>query len=526
MAVEIEQREFDRLVAGIELTDEARYIAIVTCNSPPGRWELIGRLQEALEEKNIGLDVVQLTDPHTGLASTIDGHIQQPGFQSLEERYSSVAIAVNWHDSVIPTDELEDDRRTPSALQKLNLGREYFIEFGHPLILLVPEYVHKRIVRQAPDFYRIRTDTVDFQTALEVAETTAQELMSAAEWQVQSADEARARIDRYAETLERLAGREDGRSRELRARLLNRLGEAEWRLGRHSSAMSSYQHALAIFGDLGDRHGQAEALNGMGDVLRQQGEYREAHELYAESLNISRDLGDRHAEGEILSNMAIAYRRQGHYDRALRLYEASLDIRRETRDRRGEARVLNNMALVHGLQGRHELALDLYEESLSIKREIGDRRAEGGTLMGMASVHERKGRYDEALALYAQSLRILSDLGDRYQQAEALMGMAKVHGAQGHNERALALCGQSLELKREVGDRHGEGRVLIDAGVVAKHMGTDETARAYWQQALSVLEGLGVPEEQRVRELLARLDAEGGGFPDQESAGDDETGEM
>ena len=77
---------------------------------------------------------------------------------------------------------------------------------------------------------------------------------------------------------------------------------------------------------------------------------------------------------------------------------------------------------------------------------------------------------------------------------------------QGRYDLALELYEQSLAIALEVGDRYGEGQMLMNMGGMARWLGDVATARQRWQEALAALDGLGVPEEQQVRQWLAELD--------------------
>lgn len=468
MAVEIERQELDRVIDGIALTDDARYIAVVTCNSPAARMDLVVYLRRGLGRHNIGLDVIEFADPRAGLASKIDRRIRQESFRALEDRYASIAIAVIWAESVIPEEELRDDSRVPSALQKLNLGREYFVEFPHPLVLVVPDYIHERIARQAPDFYRIRTDAIDVETGFEPALAISEPLLRAEEWQAQSSEDARDRIEKYREAIGKLAGREDGRSRELRARLLYRLGKVHSRAGRYEDALNSYEAALFILRDLGELHGEAEVLNNIAVIHSNRGEYDQAMRLLLESLKAYRELADRHGECAVLHNMGTVHQEQGLEGRAMELYADALAICDEIGDRRGRSQVLNNTAALLGLQGRHEEALEMLEESLTVDREIGDQLSEASTLVNMANTLGEEGRHARAMALYDRALSILRELND---------------------PRGLAIA-------------------LMNSGSLALHVGDSATANARLREALSAIHGMGIPEEDKVRELLAQLDEE------------------
>jgi len=203
-------------------------------------------------------------------------------------------------------------------------------------------------------------------------------------------------------------------------------------------------------------------------------------------------------EGELL-------KMEGNPTGALGAHQRALERARREADRYGEGLLLNSMAMIHRRQGRYEEAMGLHEQTLAISRELGDRRGEGQTLNNMANVHQRQGRYEEAMELYEQSLEISRELRDRRGEAMSQWGIAMVYEAQGEYDKALELYGGSRTVLGELGDRLGEGQTLMNMGILAEKTGDLDKARERWEEALEALEGLGVPQEEKVREWLERL---------------------
>ncbi|MGM0494725.1 MAG: tetratricopeptide repeat protein [Armatimonadota bacterium] len=497
--------EFDRLVEGIRLSDEPRYIAIVTGNAPVNRRRFIATLRDALEEEDIGLLVIPLTREYSAMASLVAHHISGDEFAELVRTHRKVALVVDWQDGAIPAEELEDPDRTPTALQQLNLAREFFVKLPHPLVLLVPDYVHALIARMARDFYRIRTTSFELLERVEATRAQVAHFLGSEEWAAQSREELEERLRTYHAALARLKSPLTGRERELRAHLLVRAGEIEQRLGLYEEAMELYEGAVRGLRELEDRRGEAQTLNNMATVRQVQGHYDEALNLHEHSLTIFRQLGDRRGEGGTLHNIASVHLLLGDCSKALQLFGEALTALRETADRHGEGLVLGGMAHVHFREGRYERAMELYEESLAIFRELGDRLGEAQTMGNMANVHQRRGRHDAALELYRRLLAIFRELGDRHSEDRTLNNIAALEATRGRHDEALHAWSQSLALCRELGDRHGEGVTLINMGLLADEISDLAAARDYWEEALEALDGLGVPEEAQVREYLDTL---------------------
>ena len=494
--------QFERLVEGVKATEGSRYIAIVTCNTPPERRALIERLREALADADIELHVLEVNAERTSLPAAVKREFEGLGGESDRK----LAFAVDWQESAIDPEELADRERTPTAIQQVNLGREYFVDFPHPVIVLVPDYVHDLMAKDARDWYRIRTTSFEFPAAVEAAHASVAQSLAAGEWTAGSAEELAERMASYEAALKRIEGRTGGREQELRARLLSSMGIIHSSQGRYDEAIGMYEESLKIRREFRDRQGEGATLGNMANAHCQlRGRYDEAMEMYEESLAIFRELGDKQGEGAALNGIAIIHETQGRYNEATGMYEASLKIKREIGDRQGEGAALSGIAIIHQAEGRHDEAMAMYEDSLGVLREVGDRHGEGTTLNNMAVIHQAEGRYEDAKGIYEESLAIRRELGDRYGEGQTLGNMANVHFQQGRYDEAMGMYEESLKIRREIGDRLGEGQTLMNMGRLMVGTSAVEKAKQCWQEALAVLEGLGVPEERQVREWLAGL---------------------
>jgi len=100
-------------------------------------------------------------------------------------------------------------------------------------------------------------------------------------------------------------------------------------LGERRRALETYERALLIIREVGDRAHEAGALNNIGAVYDGLGERRRALEYYEQALPISHEVGDRANEGRALNNMGWIYLAEGdlaqaqtHLEQALAIAEA------------------------------------------------------------------------------------------------------------------------------------------------------------------------------------------------------------
>jgi tetratricopeptide (TPR) repeat protein len=89
-----------------------------------------------------------------------------------------------------------------------------------------------------------------------------------------------------------------------------------------------------------------------------------------------RELGDRHGEGYAGTRLAAVLREAGQSDRALVYVRESVTISRLTGDHQGEALGLDSLAAVLDDLGRYAEALENRQHAVEILDELGDPRAE------------------------------------------------------------------------------------------------------------------------------------------------------
>jgi CHAT domain-containing protein/Tfp pilus assembly protein PilF len=269
------------------------------------------------------------------------------------------------------------------------------------------------------------------------------------------------------------------------------LGSAYYSLGDYQQAIDFYEQRLAIAREIGDRAGEGKALGGLGNAYLSLGDYQQAIDLYEQQLVITREIGDRAGEGNALNNLGEAYRNLGDYQQAIDLYEQALALFRELGGRAEEGGILGNLGIAYANLGDYQQAIDLYEQQLVITREIGDRAGEGRTLGNLGIVYRNLGDYQQAIDFYEQSLAIAREIGDRAGEGRALGNLGIAYANLGDYQQAIDFYEQSLAIAREIGDRAGEGITLGNLGIVYDNLGDYPQAIDFYEQSLAIARAIG-----------------------------------
>ncbi|MGD1861591.1 MAG: tetratricopeptide repeat protein, partial [Leptolyngbyaceae cyanobacterium] len=149
-------------------------------------------------------------------------------------------------------------------------------------------------------------------------------------------------------------------------------GNQQYRISQFRVALETWEQALTLYREIGDRAGEGAALGNLGNAYNNLGQYERAIDLYEQDLAITRDIGDRAGEGSTMGNIGIAYESLGQYERAIALHEQRLAIAREIGERSGEGAAMKNIGKAFKTKGQKERAIEINEQDLAITRDIGD----------------------------------------------------------------------------------------------------------------------------------------------------------
>ena len=279
--------------------------------------------------------------------------------------------------------------------------------------------------------------------------------------------------------------------RALEAGLLLQQGIQQSNRSQFRAALRSWEQALEIYQELGDRQGEGNALGNLGSAYANLGQYKRAIDFYEQHLAIARELGDRQGEGNALGNLGSTYADLGQYERAIDFYEQHLAIARELDDRRSEGIALGNLGNAYADLGQYERAIDFFEQSLAIARELGDRRSEGIALGNLGNAYLRISQYERAIDLYELSRAIARETGDHRGEGNALGNLGNAYANLGQYERAIDFYHQSLAIARNIGDQGGEGIALGNLGVAYSNLGQHERAIDFLEQHLTFAREIG-----------------------------------
>ena len=303
-------------------------------------------------------------------------------------------------------------------------------------------------------------------------------------------------------------------------------GFEQFEKSQFQAALISWQEALKIYREIGDRGGEGAALGNLGLAYDSLGDYQKAIAFHEQSLAISREIGHRQRETASLNNLGNAYNSLGNYEKAIALHQQSLFLAHEIGSILAEARSLGNLGVSYNSLEEYEKAIAFHQQSLYKFRSIGDRRGEASALRNLGDSNYRLSNYEKAIAYHEQFLSKSHAIGDRLGEAQSLgklglsyyslgeykkaigyhekslvishkikayLNKARALGNLGiahekleHYKKAIKFHKKSLTIKRKIKDRMGMARTLGNLGNIYERLENFEKAIDFHEQSLSI----------------------------------------
>jgi tetratricopeptide (TPR) repeat protein len=104
---------------------------------------------------------------------------------------------------------------------------------------------------------------------------------------------------------------------------LSRVGTSLRNAGLADEAVEQCGSAAWAFRELGDRRGEALALNSLGLAHARRGDPERAISAYEEAIGLLGELGEQHAQGQVMANLAVALLGQDQQEEAQRVWRTA-----------------------------------------------------------------------------------------------------------------------------------------------------------------------------------------------------------
>ena len=256
---------------------------------------------------------------------------------------------------------------------------------------------------------------------------------------------------------------------------------------------TTHEHALDATTRAGNRRGEAVIRLGLGDLHLTMQRFDQATEQLDLSLALFEEVGDRHGH-------ALALRKRGYIDSvcgdqsaALAKFVAAKQVFREVGDRGAEMHVLRWTGQLHLERGDPDLAAPHLEEALQLARQSGRGRSYAQALYELGQLETACGRLDEAERTFVEVLHIAEGIGDLRGTAHALRGLGEAVLGQQRFDDAEDLLNEALSVARHIGERMVEARALVALSTLHRLTGAVSEGITYAELARKLFHEMGSP---------------------------------
>ncbi len=209
------------------------------------------------------------------------------------------------------------------------------------------------------------------------------------------------------------------------ARAHNHKGIGYWYVGEYDSAITFFERAFLLYGEINDKKGQSAILNNVGNLYRIQGNYPRAIENYQKSLKIDEERRDTNGVAISMVNIGLIYKNQEDWEKAMNYYSQALEIFQTRKNEFGIGVVKNNIGEVLESSGRPEQSLSYYYEAIATLNKINAFCRAVFSELGMGTAYMKLNEVDSARFYYQLSLDKGRSCENPYIITQSLLGLGQ-----------------------------------------------------------------------------------------------------
>jgi len=268
-------------------------------------------------------------------------------------------------------------------------------------------------------------------------------------------------------------------------------GKQAYYAGERGKAKVTFEKALVLAEENGDKTAQALSSFWLGRTLSGLGEYEAAQTWLQKSTHLAEAAGDQRTLVAGWSKLGHIAEEQGRYEQARVYIEKAVILARQVGDDSETSSVVLNLAWVDIRIGAYEDARQRLNEALTLAQAANDQRQIAAIWNGMGTVAKLTGDYVQANEYRQQYLKQCQELGDQSGVAAALGNLGEIARKQGNYDVARKYAEESLAANQGVGHQLGAAVCLGNLGHITAAQEEDETAVNWYRQAIELSLNIG-----------------------------------
>ncbi len=288
---------------------------------------------------------------------------------------------------------------------------------------------------------------------------------------------------------------------------LGNLGNLAGLQGDYGKARKFHEESLATARSTGDLGIVASAQYNLGMRAHFSGDRRTAQTQYEEALKIA--LAQKE-DGKLIANILIGLGNlaldHGDIIEAKKFFQAARERPETLKSPEVLAAVLTSLGTIADISREYEEARDFFQIALEICKSTGDRVHLSGALGNLGFVANEQGDYSTARKFLEEGLALARIQGQRDIEGSHLLNLGSVAENVGDMDVAEKNYGEARRVAVSLSASNDTlGKSLLGLGRVAAKRGKKAEARQYVDQAIQILQQLGNPAYQEVKQFRDSL---------------------
>jgi len=229
--------------------------------------------------------------------------------------------------------------------------------------------------------------------------------------------------------------------------------------GQYAEARAFLERASDVFDREHRRTEEAETLVAHGLVYSRENDMFRAMQSFEQAMAIATQCGDRHRVMNTLMNLAVIHQERGEYELADVRYREAHDMAYIMDHAAGQMQSGFNLGNLNRFLGRLDRAKSFITQSISLAQESGNRYVEAAATSVSGEIDWLQGDVNSACQQLQTAVSLLETLGSPRELADALLSLAKAQ-FDAHN---INKAQQSVDRSRLIAEEHGLRDMLVRA---------------------------------------------------------------
>ncbi len=229
------------------------------------------------------------------------------------------------------------------------------------------------------------------------------------------------------------------KDKKLQIIIYNNLGNNYCNIGKTIEALNSYQQAISIAEETGNKRGACSAIKNIGALYSDIKEFDKALAKFNEAEAIGITINDTATIADCANNRGIIYEQQKKYPEALAEYKKALTLYEATKAEERMAILFNNLGIVYKYLKDYDQSISYYQKSLAISEKLGNKFMVAANLSNIGNVYEMLGDYKKAIELNEKGLKTGFEINSSELIIETYGNLAEEYSKMGNYQKGYEL---------------------------------------------------------------------------------------